>query len=50
MKDFDKTKEKSDSFHCKIETKDEKGVVKIVYVKLTQIRVISNRRLLRKFR
>ena len=37
------TKQKDDKFHHKIQTPE-----KIVWVKLTQVRVISNKRLLRK--
>ena len=37
------TKQKNDKFHHKIQTPE-----KVVWVKLTQVRVISNKRLLRK--
>lgn len=41
------TKTKEDKFHSKIELKQHNNL-KVIYVKLTQIRVISNKRLLRK--
>lgn len=42
------TKSKDDKFHYKISLNQDASSVKTVYAKLTQLRVISNKRLLRK--
>lgn len=42
------SKVKEDKFHFKIEVKNKLGEIKLVYVKLTQPRIISSKRLIRK--
>ena len=42
------TKAKDDKFHFKISSHNASGDARVVYIKLTQIRVVSPKRLLRK--